>query len=260
MNAPVAKSWLLTLPLLAIFLGIVRGLPAQSAIQSQSPSLTPNAAIPTSPEELGDAYVAHQRYQAAIAAYAAVPKKTAELWNKIGIAYQMMFDSKDAMRCYKKSLKLDPRDPQVLNNLGTVYAAERDYEQAGKMYRRALKIAPNQAVTFKNLGTNWMARHKYSKGWAAYKRAIALDPRIFEDQGNLTVNGPGSVQQRGAMHYYMALGCERAGYMSCALQNLRLAIDEGFTTRKKVTTDAEFASLRANPAFKQLIAEQQRSQ
>jgi hypothetical protein len=39
-----------------------------------------------------------------------------------------------------------------------------------------------------------------------------------------------------------------------------MALDEGFTTRKKVANDSEFASLRDNPAFKQLLAEQQRTQ
>ncbi len=62
------------------------------------------------------------------------------------------------------------------------------------------------------------------------------------------------------MNYYMAAGCARAGYADCALQYLRMALDEGFTTRKKVASDIEFASLRSNPAFKQLLAEQQHSQ
>jgi hypothetical protein len=54
----------------------------------------------------------------------------------------------------------------------------------------------------------------------------------------------------------MAAGCARAGYTDCALQYLRMALDEGFTTRKKVQADSQFASLRDNPAFKQLLAEQ----
>ena len=46
-------------------------------------------------------------------------------------------------------------------------------------------------------------------------------------------------------------------YAECALQYLRMALDEGFTTRKKVATDSEFASLHDNPDFKQLLEEQQ---
>jgi hypothetical protein len=57
------------------------------------------------------------------------------------------------------------------------------------------------------------------------------------------------------MNYYMALGCARTGYVDCALQYLRAALDEGFTSRKKIAADAQFASLRGNPAFQQLMAE-----
>jgi hypothetical protein len=50
----------------------------------------------------------------------------------------------------------------------------------------------------------------------------------------------------------------RAGYADCALEYLRKALDEGFTDRKKVVASNEFASLRANPDFMQLVAEEKR--
>ena len=112
----------------------------------------------------------------------------------------------------------------------------------------------------KNLGTDLLAEHKYNKGWEAYQQALAIDPQIFSDRDTPSVENPSSIADRGAMNYYMAAGCARAGHTDCALQYLRMAIDEGFTTRKKVANDVEFASLRDNPAFKQLLAEQQRSQ
>jgi tetratricopeptide (TPR) repeat protein len=263
LNAFEVNRWLLPLPLLAVCFGFSRIVPAQATAQAPSPSapqVAPNPAVPPpTPEELGDSLSARQRYQGAIAAYEKAPQKTAAIWNKMGIAYQLMFNSKEALRCYKESLKLDPRNSQVINNLGTVYASQKDDGAADKMYRRAIKIDPHSAVAYKNLGTSLLAERKFQKGWEAYQRALTLDPQIFEDHGSPTIQGPGSVQQRGAMNYYMALGCARAGYTDCALQYLRMALDEGFITRKKVAEDAEFASLRDNPAFKQLLAEQQRN-
>ncbi len=252
--------------LFALSLAVPGGLPAQASGQSQPPApppapetATPAHATPTA-EQLGDSFSARQRYQAAIAAYSKAPEMTAAIWNKMGIAYQMMFNSKDAARCYKQSIQLDPSEPQVLNNLATVYASLKEYGQADRLYRRALKLDPQSALILKNLGTNLLAEHKYNKGWEAYQQALAIDPGIFSNHDTPSVDDPSSVQERGAMNYYMAAGCARAGYADCALQYLRMALDEGFTTRKKVATDVEFASLRSNPAFKQLIEEQQRSQ
>jgi len=262
---------ILVAALFTVFLGVPRGLPAQAKdpASAQAPATstatTPAAATPAqrtpvlptpTPEQLGDALVGHQRYQAAIAAYAKEPEMTATLWNKMGIAYQMMLNPKDATRCYRESLKLDPRNPEVLNNLGTVYASLKEYGQADRLYRKALKLEPRSALILKNLGTNLLEEHKYNRGWEAYQQALAIDPQIFTDHSSPTVENPSNVQDRGAMNYYMAAGCARAGYTDCALQYLRLALDEGFTTRKKVASDAEFASMRNNPAFQQLLAEQ----
>jgi tetratricopeptide (TPR) repeat protein len=229
--------------------------PSAAAPITQPASTTETPTKPPTPEQMGDSLAAHQRYQAAIEAYSKAPEMTAGIWNKMGISYQMMLNSRDAMRCYKESLKLDPRNPQVLNNLGTVYASMKDYGQADRLYRKAIKVDPQNAPILKNLGTNLLAEKKYNKGWAAYQQAIAIDPEIFADHGNPKVENPTSIEERGAMNYYMALGCARSGYVDCALQYLRAALDEGFTSRKKVAADAQFASLRTNPAFQQLMAE-----
>jgi hypothetical protein len=58
------------------------------------------------------------------------------------------------------------------------------------------------------------------------------------------------------MNYYLAKGCVRAGMKDQAIEYLRMALNEGFTTAKKITADSEFASLRGIPAFEQLLAEQ----
>jgi Tfp pilus assembly protein PilF len=144
----------------------------------------------------------------------------------------------------------------VLNNLGTVYDSLKDYGSAEHYYRRAVKIDPKSAIAYKNLGTNLLAQHKYSRGWDAYKQALAIEPEIFQDRGSPQVQNPSSIGERGAMNYYMALGCVRAGQTECALQYLRMALNEGFTSPKKVAADMAFASLRDNPDFKQMLAMQ----
>src|ERR1700722_11112515 len=191
--------------LFALSLAIPRNLPAQTPAPATPPPPAPAATSPSgqaaasasrqpTDEEIGDSLTAHQHYQAAIAAYAKAPEMTADIWNKMGIDYQMMFNSKDASRCYKESLKLDPRNPQVLNNLGTVFASTKDFSSADHLYRKALKIDPHSALILKNLGTNLLAQHKYDRGWAAYQRALAIDPHIFSENGSPSVEDPSSIQ------------------------------------------------------------------
>lgn len=200
---------------------------------------------------------AQKRYQVAIAAYGKVKPQTAQIWNKMGIAYQMMFNLKDAQRCYKESIKLDPKNASTMNNLATTYDSAKQYKQAEKMYNKALKIAPKSAIIHKNLGTNLLTQHKFNKGLDAYKTAMALDPQIFQDRDSPRVSNPANVQERGAMNYYMALGCLHSGQTDCTLEYLRNALNEGYITPKKLATDDQFLSLRDNPAFQQMLADQQ---
>jgi tetratricopeptide (TPR) repeat protein len=265
---------LAALALLAVVTASMHGLSAQAQApapasapapvrppESSAPAATPAApaavpAIPTDPEDLGDSLSGHQRYQAAIAAYAKITDPSAAVWNKMGIAYQMMFNLKDASRCYNASLKLDPRNATVLNNLATVNDSLKQFGIAERYYRKALKIDPRSALILRNLGSNQLAQHKYKKGWAMYQSALAIDPQIFQTHSGASVENPASTQERGAMHYYMAKGCVSAGNHECAIQNLRLAINEGYISPKKIATDSSFASLYELPAFQQMIAAQ----
>jgi tetratricopeptide (TPR) repeat protein len=237
----------------AVFAQAETQIPA-NAIQAQ-PQVQSNQFQPT-PEQLGDALMGHQRYQAAIEAYKKGPHDSADVWNKMGIAYQMMFNMDEATRCYQVSLKLSPKNTHVLNNLGTIYDSQKEYRSAERMYRKALKYDPQSALIHKNLGTDLLAQHKYKKGWESYQAALAIDSQIFDRNGSPRVENPASVLDRGAMNYYMAKGCVRAGMNDRAIEYLRMALNEGFTNPKKIVADSEFASLRGLPAFEELLAAQ----
>jgi Tfp pilus assembly protein PilF len=202
--------------------------------------------------------MARRRYQAAIEVYKQVQPPTAAVWNKMGIGYQMLFDMEDALRCYQTSLKMDPNNVSVLNNLGTVYDSQKQYGKAVKMFRKALKIEPKSALVLKNLGTDLLAQHKYEKGWEVYKSALEVDPQIFDRASGPRVENPASAQDRGAMNYYMAKGCVRAGKNDRAIEYLRSALNEGFTSRQKVAADHEFAVLHGLPAFDRLVEPEQK--
>lgn len=229
--------------------------PSPTSTSTFAPPTTASAPQPTA-EQLGDALMAHQRYQAAIEAYKMARADDPILWNKMGIAYQLMLDMNDAMHCYKTSHKLDPKNANVLNNLGTVYDAMKDYHNAERMYRKALKIDPESALIRKNLGTDLLAQHKYQKGWHEYEIAVKIDPTIFQSTSRPHVENPASVSDRGAMNYYMAKGCVRAGMPEQAIQYLRMALDEGFTNPRKIIADNEFASLQGLPDFEELLSSQ----
>jgi tetratricopeptide (TPR) repeat protein len=231
-----------------------------SAVPANSNPVTIVRSDPPTPEQVGDSLSMHHRYQEAIESYSQSASLSPAIWNKMGIAYQMMFNAKDAARCYNQSLKLNPRSAQVLNNLATVYDSEKNFHAGERFYRKALRLDPNSALILRNLGSNLLSQHKFKKGDEAYRQAVALDPRIFDQHSAISIQNPASVEDRGVLHFYMAKGCVVGGNPECAIQNLRMALNEGYTSVKKVADDQSFASLRDLPDFKQMIASESQHQ
>jgi Tfp pilus assembly protein PilF len=227
----------------------------EAAVTVPAPALVTSQPQAT-PEEIGDLYLMRQRYQAAIAAFKQDPAPSADVWNKMGIAYQMMFNLQDATRCYQASLKLNPKNSHVLNNLGTVYDSLKQYTAAERMFRRALKADPQSALIRKNYGTDLLSQRKYQQGWELYQQALTIDPKIFQGTSSPRVGNAASIEELGAMNYYMARGCARVGMFDRAIDYLRMALNEGFTNPKKVVADREFAGMAGTPAFEQLLAAQ----
>ena len=206
--------------------------------------------------DLADALVFHKRYQEAIAKYAGVQPKNAPVWIKMGIAYQMMYDLNDAERCYKEAIKLNPKDSEAFNNLGALYESQLDHGRAEKMFRIAVRIDPNFALGYKNLATSLIEEHKYKEGRAADARALSLDPAIYNSGNNLKVGNTASVRDRGEMNYYRAIDCVQAGQTACALDHLRRALNQGYTSAYRVAADGNFAALGSDPGFRALLAEE----
>jgi tetratricopeptide (TPR) repeat protein len=219
--------------------------------EAQHPAAAANA--PETPEETGDRLLAEKKFQAAIDAYKKAPHDSPTVWNMMGIAYQQMFSNDEAIRCYFASLKLNPESASVLNNLGTVYASLQDYRGAERYYRKALKLDPKSAPILKNLGTDLLSRRKFRQGGEFYAAALAVDPHIFDGPAGLQISDPTSASNRGAMNYYMAKTCVHAGLNERAIEYLRMALNNGFTTPRKILADSEFASLHNMPAFEQLL-------
>ncbi len=238
---------------------------AQAAVLNSGQTPTSKAAAPSypapplpvlTPEETGDLLMARKRYQAAIETYAQIPQKTVGVWNKMGMAQQQMFNLVDAKKCYESAYRLNSKNPDVLNNLGTVYFALKDFANAERFYRKAIKYNPKSALIYKNLGTDLLAENKFKKGWDSYQAALAIDPEVFERVNQYRIEEPTATEKRGAMNYYLAKTYARAGNADRAIDCLRRAINEGFTDRKRIMADTEFASLHGLYAFQELFVSQ----
>jgi tetratricopeptide (TPR) repeat protein len=208
------------------------------------------------PEELGDLYMVRHRYVDAITAYEQIAGNSPIIWNKLGIAYQHLFNIKAARTNYEHALSLDPKYPEALNNLGTVLYAEKNYSGAARYYSRALKLSPHSAAIYANLGTAHFAKGDYKRGAKAYREAFHIDPAVFDEEASNKIQEPGSREARAMLSFHLAKFYAGARMNERALQCLRDALDNGFRDKKLLMGDEELAELRETQEFRQLLNDQ----
>lgn len=210
------------------------------------------------PEMRGDILMARKMYREAIEKYKEGPVDSAILANKIGIAYHQLLELETAKKYYERAVKLNPSYAEAINNLGTIYYARKSFRRAVSQYNRALRLTPASASILSNLGTAYFARKNYELAFAIYQKALELDPEVFEHRSSHGVLlQERSVDERAKFHYYLAKTYAKAGMTDRALLYIRKALEEGFKDRDKFK-DPEFAALRDNPEFKQLMLVEQK--
>lgn len=224
-----------------------------SSVSVPAPIVTSRPVI--TPETRGDIYMARKMYRDAIDSYREGPANSPVLANKIGIAFHQLLQLDLAKKNYQRAIKLEPTYSEAINNLGTIYYAQKNYKHAIACYHRALKYSAPAAAIESNLGAAYFARKDYKKAIEYYQEALRLDPDIFEHRSTFgTLMQDQNVGERAIFHLYLAKMYAKSGANDRAIMYLRKALEEGIKDREKIPEMPEFASLKTDPAFQQLLA------
>jgi tetratricopeptide (TPR) repeat protein len=181
--------------------------------------------------------------------------KSARLLNKIGITDLMMQRYSQAKKNFDQSIKADHKFADAYNNLGVVYYEERKFSAAVKQYRRAIAIEAGAASFYSNLGAALFSKKEFEPAVQAYQRAMELDPDVFErtSRGGVQAQLP-SPEDRAHYDYTVAKLYAKMGFSDRSLEYLRKAMEEGYKDLKNVYKDTEFAGLRKDKRFTDLMA------
>ena len=222
--------------------------------RDQQPSTTTGStdAVVITPELRADMLAAHGQYQKAIDAYRKLPQ-TAEIYNKLGIAYQHLAMDEEAIAYYDQASRTNRKFAAAYNNLGTVYFHENDNKRAKKLYKKSIKLDATTAPFWSNLGAVYLAQKQYSDGAEAYERAFKLDPDIFQELELNGIRHGETPQELAKMYLTFAEIYAHAGMKDQAILYIRKALEEGFGDTQKLQQDQQLATLHGYPAFEQLV-------
>ncbi len=230
--------------------------PPQQVVVPSPPLISLTASTPPELEHQGDVLRGQKRYLDAVDYYeAAIGKQPTSIrYNKLGMSYLFLQREREADKAFKHALRLDPQCAEALNNRGFVEQIRNNYGKASKFYEEALVIRPNAPTFHYNLASVYFARHKYHEAAQEYREAYTLDPDIFERVSRMGILAQtSSPEDRAAFSFLVARMYAQAGDVDHSLEYLRKAMEEGFKNIKQVYTDSEFATLRTDKRFTELM-------
>jgi tetratricopeptide (TPR) repeat protein len=180
---------------------------------------------------------------------------SAGLLNKIGITELMMQRYREAKKSFNQSIKADRNFADAYNNLGVVFYEEQKYSAAVKQYRRAIALDSNSASFFSNLGAALFSKREFDPAVLAYERAVQLDPDVFERTSRQGVQAQlPSPGDRARYDFTVAKLYAKMGLSDRSLEYLKKAMEDGYKDFNAVYKDAEFAELRKDKRFTELMA------
>ena len=264
--SPIPYRWVLLAVVLTVSLFAVANDYDQQA--ASAPSTTQSIVAPSPPlipltgssaadlEHQGDLLRGQKRYFDAIDYYhaALAQDATAIRYNKLGMAYLFLQRNRDAQKAFEHALKLNKDCAEAWNNRGFVEQMKRNYGKASKYYEQALALRPDAATFHYNLASVYFARHKYQEAAQEYRAAYMIDPDIFNRVSRMGVLAQtSSPEDRAAFSFMVARMYAEAGDVDHSLEYLRKAMEEGYRDIKKVYTESDFATLRTDKRFTELM-------
>ena len=244
----------------------VTALPAQNSLSEQVQVAPPGQRIEppqTSStaeqlEKIGDLLRTKKSYLDALDYYRAALAKNpnnSRIYNKAGIVELELQRYREAAKEFTHAIKADRKSSDAYNNLGVVDYLERRNGRALKEYKKAIRINGDSASFYSNLAAAYFSRKEFEAATVAYAKALQLDPDIFDHTSLNGVAGRISSPQDRARYDYVIAGLyAKMGNNTRSLECLRRSLEEGYKGIQDVYKDPEFASLRKDARFAELMA------
>jgi tetratricopeptide (TPR) repeat protein len=222
--------------------------------QVQPPSKDASAA---DLEKRGDELRAEKAYLDSLDYFRAALAKSpdnAAVFNKVGIVELLLQRYREAAKDFEQALKRERKFAEAYNNLGVVHYERKKYSAAMKQYKKAIEISPDSASFYSNLGAAYFARKDFEHASEAYTQALRLDPLIFEHTSHTGIAAQmSSPEDRAHYDYVLAKLYAKIGDSDHSLQYLRKALEDGYRAVNDALTDPEFADLRKDARFADLM-------
>jgi tetratricopeptide (TPR) repeat protein len=207
-------------------------------------------------EEKGDLARLHKDYESALSHYESavhVNSKSADLYNKMGIAELQLKELGQARKYFARAIKLNPQLFAALNNMGVLELLNKRYKAAVNYFKQALALDESNAHTHLNLANAWMGLSNVDYAMTEYARALELDADVLSTSPEGVVAQVSTPEQRARISFLIAKSYMKRGNLEGALEYLRRAKDGRYPNMADVYKDPVFTPLWNDPRLAKIV-------
>lgn len=200
--------------------------------------------------KLGDAAFSRKDYYAALVKYlesVQLNPNNIYVYNTLGITYSQLKYFEKAADAFSHSMALNPKYPYPYNNMGSILLAQNSLKKAERYFRKAISLKADEASFHLNLGSLYLERKRRDKAMAEWHKALALDPKILSK--NVSVNMISSTAATIERRYFTARLLASVGNVESAIENLQIAITDGFSDLESIRKEPDFDPIRNDKRF-----------
>ncbi len=205
----------------------------------------------------GDIAFSRKDYYAALIKYleaARLNPNSDNVYNRLGIVYSQLKFYEEAKGSFQRAMALNPKFSYAINNLGSVFFAQRNLKKAEKCFKKAIGMKGDEASFHMNMGSLYLEKKKRDKAMAEWRKALALDRDILSKTSAVILTGGGSGSQQEKAFYLARLHASE-GNVESAIENLKLAINNGFTNVEEIEKQRDFDPIRQDERFVEFMKE-----
>jgi tetratricopeptide (TPR) repeat protein len=129
--------------------------------------------------------------------------------------------------------------------------------KAEKHFKKAIHLNKQEACFYINLGNLYLEEKHPQEAILEWREALALDPQALSKSSavNLTAEGRTSPKERS---YMLARMYASLKLVDLAVENLKLAVENGFSDVDAINKEADFDSIRHEPGFESFLKDMPR--
>mgnify|MGYP001313954849 CR=1 FL=1 len=131
----------------------------------------------------------------------------AHLHNIFALSNAAIKEHKVAIKSYKKALKIQPDNEDLLNNLGVALIDSGDFIEAIEILNEAKKIKPDNPSTFVNLGNALRANGDIRGAIESFNKALMMN------------------SDKASVYYNIGIALAESGEVKAAIENYKRAIE-----------------------------------